>query len=499
MQLERIALKLRRRNTWEALDLGQAMLRAGAGPLYRAWCLTFGLAGIVLFALCWQLPWLAILLLWWIKPLCDRAMLLALSRSIFGQQMGWRELWRALPGLLRGPGVVSGLTLRRLSLARSFLLPVWQLEQQAGPAGRARMRVLAQRNRGAATWLTFVCANMVSVLYLGLIGLVLVMLPAGMEDMIEWKGFFDTDNAALHIALLSHGLWMAAEAIIEPLYVASGFALYLNRRSELEGWDIDVGFRRLNERRSALTQTARALGSLAALALCLALLLPAPAATAAPAAPEPGSPKAVITEVLRDPVFGSEVKDTTWQLRDFGDKEEKDKPRPAWLETLRQIVEAIAKFGRVLVWIGGALLLAGLIYLLIRYCEHWLPGQRHLAHAPEFLFGLDVRPDSLPDDVAAAARAEIAAGRIEAALSLLYRATLVALIHRLHVEFRVGDTEDDCLQRVDRKLDAPAHGHFAALLNAWRAAAYAHRLPDATACESLCSDWERYFGRRRPA
>ncbi|HRE17431.1 MAG TPA: hypothetical protein PLW86_10290, partial [Rhodocyclaceae bacterium] len=75
MQLERIALKLRRRTAWEALDLGQAMLRASAGPLYRAWFASFGIAGIVLFALFWQWPWLAALLLWWIKPLCDRVML----------------------------------------------------------------------------------------------------------------------------------------------------------------------------------------------------------------------------------------------------------------------------------------------------------------------------------------------------------------------------------------------------------------------------------------
>ena len=31
---------------------------------------------------------------------------------------------------------------------------------------------------------------------------------------------------------------------LEPFYVASGFAMYLNRRAELEAWDIEQEFRR---------------------------------------------------------------------------------------------------------------------------------------------------------------------------------------------------------------------------------------------------------------
>ena len=31
---------------------------------------------------------------------------------------------------------------------------------------------------------------------------------------------------------------------LEPFYVAAGFAMYLNRRAELEAWDIEQEFRR---------------------------------------------------------------------------------------------------------------------------------------------------------------------------------------------------------------------------------------------------------------
>lgn len=512
MQLERIRLKLRRRTAWEALDLGQAMLRAGAGPAYRAWLATFGLAGLLSFALFWQWPWVAVLVLWWIKPLCDRVILLSFSRSLFGAEMSWRDVWRSIPTALRAPGVLSGLTIRRLSLARSFLLPVWLLENQSGAAARSRMKLLARRSRGGAVWLTFLCANMLNILSLSFLLLLAFMAPIGSEGLIDWDQFLGKSESTLLNAALGHGLWMLAEAVIEPLYVASGFSLYLNRRSELEGWDIDVGFRRLNERHAAAQagEPGRIVAGLAALALCAVLLMHPPPLQAqpasgqtsgqvgAPAQAEPSPAKKAIEEILRDPVFGRQVKDTEWRLRET-EKDEEKAPRPAWLKTLQRVIEAIAGISRVLVWVGAALLVAALIYVLIRYRDRWLPGQRVPAHPPEFLFGLDVRPESLPDDVAATARAAIAAGRIEAALSLLYRAALVALIHRLHIEFRIGDTEADCLQRVDQRLSPPAQVHFKALLDHWRAAAYAHRLPETAACEALCADWERYFGQRGAA
>ena len=31
---------------------------------------------------------------------------------------------------------------------------------------------------------------------------------------------------------------------LEPFYVAAGFAMYLNRRAELEGWDVEQELRR---------------------------------------------------------------------------------------------------------------------------------------------------------------------------------------------------------------------------------------------------------------
>jgi hypothetical protein len=38
--------------------------------------------------------------------------------------------------------------------------------------------------------------------------------------------------------------YAAVVGLLEPFYVGAGFAMYLNRRVELEAWDIEQEFRR---------------------------------------------------------------------------------------------------------------------------------------------------------------------------------------------------------------------------------------------------------------
>jgi hypothetical protein len=487
VRLDQIAIVLRRRNAWEALDLGHAMLRAWAGPAYRAWLATYWLFGVVLLLVLWPWPTFAIVALWWLKPLFDRVLLFTFSRCLFGTPTTARDVWRALPALLKAPGVLSGLTLRRLSMRRSFLLPVWQLEAQRGREARQRFKVLSRRTAGNAVWLTFVGANLVAVIAFSLMLLLETLVPHGQgslffgtalrgSDSPEWKHF------------LVNLLLMVAESVVEPLYVASGFALYLNRRSELEGWDIELAFRRLAER---IGSSASRLA--AALVVAVGLTLFAAAAPerswAAEAKPESVA-KQAIRAVLADPVFGREVETMRWQPREK--EQDAAAKAPGWMRPLLAIVEFLSQAMRGLVWIGALLLVAVLAYLIMRYRESWLPAVRQAP--PDFLFGLDVRPQSLPADIVAAARAALADNRIEDALSLLYRGSLVALIHRWQVDFRAGDTEDDCLRRCQGLVEADAQSYFGGLLGAWRAAAYAHRPPAASAMEELCIGWARHFG-----
>ncbi|EXI67457.1 MAG: hypothetical protein AW08_02013 [Candidatus Accumulibacter adjunctus] len=511
MRLEDIAVRLRRRSAWEAIDLGQAMLRQWAVRIYGAWFATYWLAGLLLLAF-WPWPGYVIALLWWLKPLFDRVLLHVCSRSLFGEACSVRDVLRELPRLLRAPGLISGLSLRRFSLARSLLLPVWQLEQQRGAAARARFALLGRRCHGHAAWLTFFCANMSSVLLLSLLFVLFALVPGEHRHWSPWDWLGDEESRFGH--LLAALGFMLAETIIEPLYVASGFSLYLNRRSELEGWDIELGLRRLAQRLAAERVGAPSMLVLVALTAGAVWLSPAPALAAAPpvvatvvagdagvaaaVAPvrPPAAARAVVDAVLAEPVFGQLREDWRWHWRQ--QEGPVDEPRHDWLATLLIVAESLAEFLRGLLWVFAGLALAALVLVLVRYRPRSPATQSQ--RLPEFVAGVDLRPASLPAEVALAAAAALARGATVEALSLLYRGALRSLIAQRQIEFATGDTEEDCLRRVAGQVPTAVERCFAELVDAWRRVAYGGWPLPGPRAEELLAAWQHHFaasgGRR---
>ena len=240
MRLDAIAAELRPRNAWEATDLGIAMARHWFGPVYRAWLALALPLFLALHLLCWGnwhlIPWL----LWWFKPLLDRPPLYVLSHALFGALPDRRPFWRDLPGLLRRQALAA-LTLRRFDAARSFSLPVTQLEGLSGQARRQRLRDLGRPGRGPAIWLTVVGANLEIALDLALIILAWMLIPEFVA--LDFFDLVDDSNAWGQLWLNMVGF--CGMSLVEPFYVAAGFALYLNRRTWREAWDLELGFRRL--------------------------------------------------------------------------------------------------------------------------------------------------------------------------------------------------------------------------------------------------------------
>ena len=185
------------------------------------------------------------------------------------------------------------------------------------------------------------------------------------------------------------------------------------------------------------------------------------------------------------------VPDTAWERRRKAEPEQTG--MPAWLRALREFGRLLATALQASAYVLGAALVLFLAVLLYRRRRNWLGGPR-AAPLPETLFGLDVRPESLPDDVAAAARALLGAGDAVGSLSLLYRGTLSMLLHRRRIDFRHGDTEADCLGRARSRVEPPVYGYFSQLLDAWRLAAYAHQPPSNADIVRLCDGWAAQFG-----
>jgi hypothetical protein len=238
MQIESIALTLRPRSTWEGCDLGIRLLHFKMRSVYSCY-LVVALPTFLLCLATYPLaPWLPPLLIWLAKPWLDQAILFPLSRALFGEPTRPSDLWATRRLLLR-PNVLA-LLLLRLSASRSFKLPIVQLEGLSGRARRERIKQLTLRHRGVARAMTLAFANAELALFASVLMLRVLLAP----HIFETTGGWQPALALAQVGVISSVAYAAAVGMLEPFYVAAGFGLYINRRVELEAWDIEQEFRR---------------------------------------------------------------------------------------------------------------------------------------------------------------------------------------------------------------------------------------------------------------
>lgn len=238
MQIDAIALRLRPRSMWEGCDLGVQLLHFRMRSVYTCYLILAMPTFLVCLATYPLEPWLPALLVWLAKPWLDGAILFALSRALFDEPTAPADLWAARGRVLR-PNLLT-LLLMRLSTSRSFKLPIVQLEGLSGRAQRDRVRQLTVRHRGVARAMTLAFANAELALCSSALVLRVMLAP----HILGLAGSWLTGLAAAQAGLVSSIAYAGAVAFLEPFYVAAGFGLYLNRRVELEAWDIEQEFRR---------------------------------------------------------------------------------------------------------------------------------------------------------------------------------------------------------------------------------------------------------------
>ena len=119
--------------------------------------------------------------------------------------------------------------------------------------------------------------------------------------------------------------------------------------------------------------------------------------------------------------------------------------------------------------------------------------QEQPAPPPTHLFGLDLRPESLPPDIAAAAWELWKKGDAAGALGLLYRAAISRLVERDGLALESSDTENDCLRRARSLTDTQRAEYFGSVTRAWLTCAYSSARPTNEFVEQLCRDWRERF------
>jgi hypothetical protein len=240
VQVDALALRLRPRTPYEAADLGTRLCQSAWRDVYRCYVAV----ALPVIALCLAsieiASWLPIVALWWLKPWLDRTILFVLSRAAFGQRTSLRDLWNAQRQVWWSQLLLT-LTWRRLSPWRSFTQAVYQLEGLSFGQFRKRVLQIRRKRAGSALFMTITYRMCETSLMIAVASLLYWFAPQGQEP--DLYALF-TSNAYSW----SHLLYPVGAGIVmlflEPFYVASGFAMYLSRRAELEAWDIEQEFRR---------------------------------------------------------------------------------------------------------------------------------------------------------------------------------------------------------------------------------------------------------------
>ncbi|MGE6333175.1 DUF4129 domain-containing protein [Stenotrophomonas sp. NPDC077659] len=544
MRIDKLDVALRARSSWEAMELGTALSRRHARAVWGSWLLAsaplfvlFNVLGGWLDGFGWA--WLA---MWWCKPLFERAPLYVLSRGIFGEQVSARGALAA-PRHWGGSGFWGYLGWRRFSLLRSLCLPVNLLEGNAPAQRGPRRRAVAAGAAGSAMVLALICLAFELVLVTGAIALTFMFIP--LELLPEsWRAAWalvsvDTPWwAKLALNLLS---WLAA-ALIGPFYVGAGFGLYLNRRTQMEAWDVEIALRRLRER---LLPAASTLAVLLWLALPLA---PAHAQDAeadaarqaadeawaggqaeadadegegegegeeANAANDPANTSAgifgevpvdtagfrqAVNRAYEDPLQRPMRQVTEWKPIDGAVEKDKEKSnrkdetaRPSSSHRNLKLLARAAEWG---LWglLGAALLV---LLLTARLWWPWLRGtgrRKASQDAPRVQEETVQMPAVLPPDVATQAGVLWDQGRPREALALLYRASVRTLVERTGTALPPGATEAQCLRASRRLPEAADRDLFARIVRVWQYAAYGGHLPTREAFDDLATTLRQQFG-----
>lgn len=507
MHLSKAQAVLRPRNTWEAMDLGILLARRHAGLLIATWALITLPLFALLSLLLWQHPSLVAVIIWWLKPAFDRLPLHILSRALFADTPSIVESLKALPKLLK-PQLLASLTWRRLSLTRSFDLPVQQLEGLAGSARQQRLISLGKQYTRAPTWLTVIGLHIEMALWLGMLALLYLLIPAQLQSDWSWQKLLESSQHDwLWAEHLSNALYVLALMIWEPIYVACGFTLYLNRRTELEAWDVELVFRNLAQRLQR--------GAILLLVLGICLVPLSDSAWAQPIASNASDhnteelgvkdPRLLkqmlnseqaqqsIEQLLKQPPFNNYKTIKSWRI---GEPSKKKPNQDSWFKPplwLKSWLEKTSFILQILLWTGVILLST---YVLWRYREwlrtfsqKWLPRKQGFSAPVQTLFGLAVSNDSLAEDWLTQAE-KLWHSDPRMALSLLYRGLLNHLLNVHALPLTDAHTEGEVLLMMGN-LAQPLQHYSAQLTVHWQNLAWGHRLPEQAQFNGLCQQWQQ--------
>lgn len=474
MQLDAVTAEIRPRSDWEAVDLGFAMVRRDFWRSITVWWLALGIPAAIGAVVLWDYPLILLTLFWWLKPAGSRMVLFGLSRRLFGEVPSWRSIWREIPRAWTRRFFYRFVR-ARFSPWLPVTLAVEDLEGLRGASYKQRCAQVVRRGEGVVMWLYFLSDIASAWLGLGILFLVMMLVPNGQDG--AWQQAIGSWNweSPMEIPLLLSRTVVACVivgiSLTDVFVVGAGFGVYINNRTWIEGWDVELAFRQLAQR----------LGKVALVMISFLMM-----SMSAYGNPEE-APATLIQQVKADEAF--KVHSVTDRIPKSSPPSTSSLPLDL-IQALTQIfaVTVIFLLVALLVWVLWRNRYAFKSLRLVRSADRRAPSAR-------VVMGMNVSPDTLPQDVPAAAWALWQGGRHQEALGLLYRGSISRVMELGRVEIQESDTEGDCLRRVIQAGAAVHPDYFRGITGTWMKMAYAGISPADAEVQALCGQWP--FGERR--
>ena len=202
-----------------------------------------------------------------------------------------------------------------------------------------------------------------------------------------------------------------------------------------------------------------------------------------------------LEEVKKDPNLGGESKMRMLRWRESGNPQAT--PDLSWLSWVGGFFAFMGQSARYLVWLAIALLAGWLVVYLVRAIQNSAAseGAAEAFVPPTHVRNLDIRPESLPPNVGAAARKLWERGEHRAALSLLYRGLLSRLSHVHRVPILDSSTEGDCLSLLPGRVPPKTGDYATRLVDAWRGFVYGGTEAETPTVHALCDGFSAALDR----
>ena len=458
------------------------MYRRWVGPIALFFGLPYAAVAVTLLALLNHLPvWLPALAVWWLKPLWDRLVMVPAGVLLFDPETTRRKMAGGLRRVLSGT-LFAGLTWKRFSPYRAYLIPIAMYERLSGGDAQRRAKWLTKDHMGQFVGLTLLGIALEAVIALSLwssIGRLLALNSVASP----------TTASPVSGAFVYNLVYLLVVLCVEPLYALSSFAIYLNRRTKSEGWDLQLAFSRLRARASSTR--GKTIVALVIIALSLRPLALHAQPLAPSAAPEAQSLSAAQArfmnrahEVLKGNAFGNTVVQRELRVKPgvasppSGSRLGND-PFLALLsaEVLRILMLSIA----------GALVVVAIVtnrHGIARFARSARRSRRTVARPEPLAARKNPKGEEHWIDAAAAAWSS---GRPREAIATLYRGSLHLAKTRYGITISESATERECLRVLERANPDPAFLRtFGELTRSWIRSAWAGIPPESSEFEGLC-------------